>query len=167
MHEFNLSLFSKLGWKLLSNSDCLWVNQLKKKYIKYGDFISSPISSSSSWIWFFRPLPKFPSNRNFLALQIRDLIDHTHLSWKALALNSLFDPISVQEILRTRISTEIVPAYIWTPSTSGKFSLSSVYKFITDSSTNVSSFSIRPQFWNSIWKLNLNDRLKLFLSKIA
>jgi hypothetical protein len=28
MHEFNQSLITKLGWKLLSNADCLWVNQL-------------------------------------------------------------------------------------------------------------------------------------------
>jgi hypothetical protein len=34
MHEFNLSLITNLGWKLLSNVDCLWVNQLEKKYIK-------------------------------------------------------------------------------------------------------------------------------------
>jgi hypothetical protein len=51
MHEFNLSLIAKLGWKLLSNADCLWVNQLQKKYIKYGNFISSPNPSSASWLW--------------------------------------------------------------------------------------------------------------------
>ena len=28
MHEFNLSLITKLRWKLMSNADCLWVNQL-------------------------------------------------------------------------------------------------------------------------------------------
>jgi hypothetical protein len=50
-HEFNLSLIAKLGWKLLSHTDCLWVNQLREKYIKYGDFLSSPNPSSSSWLW--------------------------------------------------------------------------------------------------------------------
>jgi hypothetical protein len=42
MHVFNLSLITKLGWKMISNTDCLWVRQLQKKYIKYGDFLSSP-----------------------------------------------------------------------------------------------------------------------------
>jgi hypothetical protein len=202
MHDFNLSLISKLGWKLLSNSYCLWVSQLQKKYIKYGNFISSSNVSSSSWIWkgiqkikplisagacltvsktstasiwttnwvpslpSFRPLPKFPSNRNPRALLIRDLIDPTLSSWKAPAINSLFDPISAQAILKTRISTEFAPAYFWTP-TSGKFSISSAYSFITGSNTNNSISPIRSQFWNSIWKLNLNDRLRLFLWKIA
>jgi hypothetical protein len=202
MHDFNLSLISKLGWKLLSNSYCLWVSQLQKKYIKYGNFISSPNVSSSSWIlkgikkikplilagacltvsrtsttsilttnWVpslpsFRPLPKFSSNRNPRALLIRDLINPTLSSWKAPAINSLFDPISAQAILKTRISTELAPAYFWTPSTSGKFSVLSAYSFITGSNTNNSVSPIRSQFWNSIWKLNLNNRLRLFLWKI-
>jgi hypothetical protein len=79
----------------------------------------------------------------------------------------LFDSISAQAILKTRISMEIVPTYIWTPSTSGKFSMSSAYSFITGSNTNAFASPIRPQFWNSLWKLNLNDRLRLFLWKIA
>jgi hypothetical protein len=115
----------------------------------------------------FRPLPKFPSNKNFKALLIRDLIDPTLSSWKALAIKFLFDPISAQAILKTRISMEIVSAYFWTPFTFGKFSVSSAYSFITGSNTNASISPIRPQFWNSIWKLNLNDRLRLFLWKIT
>jgi hypothetical protein len=111
MHDFNLSLSAKLGWKLLKNADCLWVQQLLKKYIKYDNFISSPNPFSASWLWrgirkinsfisagaclkvsrntsssiwdtnwvpslpSFKPLPKFPSNRNFQTLQIKDLID--------------------------------------------------------------------------------------------
>ena len=51
MHDFNLALIAKLGWKLLSNSKCLWVKQFQSKYIKYGDFLSSPIHSTASWLW--------------------------------------------------------------------------------------------------------------------
>jgi ribonuclease HI len=203
MHDFNLSLISKLGWKLLSNFDCLWVNQLQKKYIKYGNFISSPNVSSSSWIWkgiqkikpiisagacltvsrnsnasiwstnwvpslpSFRPLPKFPFNRNPRALLIRDLIDPTLSSWKVPAATSLFDSSSAQAVLNTRISTEFAPHFFWTPSLSGKFFVSSAYTFITGSNSNTSISPLRPQFWNSIWKLKLNDRLRLFLWKIT
>jgi hypothetical protein len=62
---------------------------------------------------------------------------------------------------------EIVPTYIWTPSTSRKFSVSSAYSFLTGSNTNAFASSIKPQFWNSLWKLNFNDRLRLFLWKIT
>jgi hypothetical protein len=51
MHDFNLALIAKLGWKLLTNTDCLWVHQLLGKYIKYGDFLSSPAPSTASWLW--------------------------------------------------------------------------------------------------------------------
>jgi hypothetical protein len=184
MHEFNLSLITKLSWKLLSNTKCLWVNQLQKKYIKYGNFISSPNPPSASWLWkgiqkikpfisaaaclkvstcssssvwfsnwvpsipSFKPSPKYPSNRNMQSLQIRDLIDPVSVHWKAPAVNSLFDSASAQEILKTRILTAPDPTYLWTPSSSGRFSVSSAYKFITSSDTNLSSEP--PQFWKSL-----------------
>ena len=202
MHDFNLSLIAKLGWKLLTNADCLWVQQLQKKYIKYENFIYSPNPSSTSWLWrgiqktksfisvgaclkvsrktssfiwdtnrvpslpSFKPFPKFPSNRNFQALQIRDLIDPILSRWKASAIFSLFDSNFSQEILKTRISPESDSTYLWTPSSSGQFSLSSAYKYISTSCSN-NFYSTIPQFWQALWKLNINDRLKLFLWKIA
>ena len=155
-----MSLIAKLGWKLLTNADCLLVQQLQKKYIKYENFVSSPNPYSASWLWkgiqrikpfiyaraclkvsristspiwvtnwvpslpSFKPLSKFPSNRNFQALQIRDLIDPILSHWKAPAIFSLFDSNSAQEILKTRISLEFDLAYLWTPP-SGQFSVSS------------------------------------------
>ena len=203
MHDFNLSLVAKLGWKLLSSSNCLWVNQLLSKYVKYGDFLSSPTPSTASWLWkgiqkirpiiqegaclrvsrfssgpiwtsnwvptipHFRPMPKFPLNRNLPSLQIRDLIDPIQNCWKASSVNALFDSLSAHEILKIRISPNIGANYIWTPSSSGNFSPSSAYSAITAYASYVSSSSVPPQFWKSIWKLNLNDRLRLFLWKIA
>ena len=200
IHEFNLSLLTKLGWKLLSNTDCLWVSQLQNKYIKYGNFISSPNLTSASLLWkgiqkikpfisacaclkasrslsssiwssnwvlsipSFKPSPKFPFSHNFQYLQVRDLIDHSSHQ-NASAIHSLFDSVSAQEILRTKIFTALDPSYIWTPSSSGRLSVSSAYKFITAS--NSISSTEPSHLWNSLWKLKLNDRLRLFLWKIA
>jgi hypothetical protein len=50
MKEVNLSLISKLGWKMLSNHNSLWVSLFQQKYIRYGNFLSSPLPSGS-WIW--------------------------------------------------------------------------------------------------------------------
>jgi hypothetical protein len=112
------------------------------------------------------PRPKHPSNRNFQSLQILDLIDPILSCWKPAALFSLFDPFSAQEILKTGISSDPNPAYLWTASTSGQFSVSSAYNLII-ASNPMTSTSISSQFWNSLWNLNLNDILKLFLWKIA
>jgi hypothetical protein len=184
MHDFNLALIAKLGWKLLSKTDCLWVNQLQRKYIKYGDFLSSPAPSTASWLWkgiqkikpiisaraclrvsrlssspiwtsnwvptipSFKPKPKFPLNRNFPSLQIMDLINIGSLSWKSSSIHALFDSTLANEILKLRISTDPSTQFIWTPSTSGHFSISSVYSLITASST--SSSSVSSPFWKSI-----------------
>lgn len=50
MKDINVSLFTKFGWKILSNHDSLWVSLFKKKYVKYGSIISSPLSSGF-YIW--------------------------------------------------------------------------------------------------------------------
>ncbi|GLT53081.1 hypothetical protein SLA2020_263770 [Shorea laevis] len=51
MKAMNLALITKLGWKFISNQDSLWVKQFSAKYIKYGDFFSTSISTNASAIW--------------------------------------------------------------------------------------------------------------------
>jgi hypothetical protein len=50
MKDINISLITKLGWKILSNHDCLWVSLFKEKYVKYGSLISCPLGSGS-YVW--------------------------------------------------------------------------------------------------------------------
>jgi hypothetical protein len=98
---------------------------------------------------------------------VRDLIDPNLAIWKTSAIHNLFDSISATEILKIRISDKIGTDYLWTPSTTGKFMVSSAYRFLSEVSSNNVASSNFPQFWKSLWKLNLNDRLRLFLWKIA
>jgi hypothetical protein len=62
MKDVNISLLSKLGWKLLSDHDCLWVSLFKAKYVKYRNLLTSPLPTSS-FIWngikSIEPLLKF------------------------------------------------------------------------------------------------------------
>jgi hypothetical protein len=96
-----------------------------------------------------------------------DLIDPIRNSWKVSSIHALFDSLSAQEILKLRISTDPGSQYIWTPSTSGRFTTSLAYSLIIVFASNNSSSSVSSLFWKSIWKLNLNERLRLFLWKIA
>jgi hypothetical protein len=115
----------------------------------------------------FRPSPKFPNNRNQASFLISDFINPVTSSWNLPMLNAIFDASSVQEILKVRISQESKPHYIWTPACSGKYSTGSAYLQILKAE-NSASLSFAPAgIWKSIWKLNLNDRLRLFLWKIA
>jgi hypothetical protein len=47
MKDINVLLIAKLGWKILSNHDALWISLFKEKYIKYGTLLSCPLSSRS------------------------------------------------------------------------------------------------------------------------
>jgi hypothetical protein len=40
MEEVNLGLISKLAWKLLTQSESMWVAQLQGKYLSSGSFLS-------------------------------------------------------------------------------------------------------------------------------
>jgi hypothetical protein len=121
------------------------VQLLQKKYIKYGNFLTSPTSISASWFWKgiqkcksfiqsgaclqvavtfdfpiwttswvptlpnYKPLPKFPNNRNLPIGFISDFILPGTARWNHQALDRCFDSISVQEIAKNHISlnTEI------------------------------------------------------------
>jgi exonuclease III len=50
MKDVNLSLVSKLCWKLLTNHASIWVPLFQQKYIKYGNLFSCPLGSGS-WVW--------------------------------------------------------------------------------------------------------------------
>jgi hypothetical protein len=82
-------------------------------------------------------------------------------------LHSLFDSTSVKEILKISFASLSLEKHIWTPSSNGFFSTKSAYNLITSQrvSSAISPFSSSQ--WKLLWNLNLNDKLKLFLWKIA
>jgi hypothetical protein len=94
-----------------------------------------------------------------------NLINTDSLSWKVSSIHALFDSTSANEILKLRISTDprhpvyLDPIYLWhflhLLGLQPYYSIQSHFQFC---------FLL---FWKSIWKLNLNDRLRLFLWKIA
>jgi hypothetical protein len=163
MKETNLALIAKLGWKILSDMDCLCVRHLREKYIRYGNFFSSSAISNASVIWkgilqsksllqahaclqvsttshlpiwttswipsifSFKPSPKFPNNLHQPSLFISSLIAADTSHWIPSVDNSVFNDINAREILKIRIIQNPKPQYIWTPSGSGKFSVSSDY----------------------------------------
>jgi hypothetical protein len=99
-------------------------------------------------------------------LVVSDLIT-SNASWNTPLLHSLFSPQICREIQKIHISPSPCPDYLWTPSSSGKFTTSSAYSLI--SSSRVSSYDppLDSNSWKHLWKLKLNARLKLFLWKIA
>jgi hypothetical protein len=88
-------------------------------------------------------------------------------SWNQPLLNYLFTSTSVREILKTSFSFLSQEKHIWTPSSNGSFSTKSAHKLVCSQRVSTASSPFSPSQWKLLWKLNLNDRLKLFLWKIA
>jgi hypothetical protein len=203
MKEVNLALISKLGWKLLTNFDSMWVAQLHCKYLHSSSFLSSSSLSSPSWLWkgilksisiiskgdcnqihslsslliwsstWIPTLPSFiPSPSPWLPhpypdLKVVDLFskdpDSSVIGWNIPLLNYLFDVSTTREVLKTNFSSHSDRNFIWTPFANGLFSTKSALKLISNQRNHISTSPFPAANWKKLWKLNLNDRLKLFL----
>lgn len=47
----NNALLAKLGWKILTNQNLLWIQALRAKYLRHGTFLETPSNPTSSSIW--------------------------------------------------------------------------------------------------------------------
>ena len=61
MKDVNLALISKLGWKLHTGSDSMWVSQLTGKYLLFGSFLLCPHPSPPPQFLSFLALERHPS----------------------------------------------------------------------------------------------------------
>jgi hypothetical protein len=106
-----------------------------------------------------KPLPKFPQNWNLPIGFISDFILPGTGKWNHQALDS----ISAQEIAKIYISSNTETKFFWTFSTSGRFTTSTYLAIQSNHPVTPMMLGTSANFWKSIWKLNLNDRLRLFI----
>jgi hypothetical protein len=88
-------------------------------------------------------------------------------NWDINKLNNLFDPSTVQVILKIHLS----PAHtqdkiIWAPNKNGEFSVKSAY--IQSQMLNLlNTGPLLRKEWKHLWKIKIYERLKLLLWKIV
>jgi hypothetical protein len=78
-------------------------------------------------------------------------------------LQHLFDYVTIREILKINLATTSEEKHIWTISSNGLFSTKSAHNLISSQRYSTTTGPLSAQEWKIFWKLNLNDRLKLFL----
>ncbi|CAN1744197.1 LINE-1 retrotransposable element ORF2 protein [Linum perenne] len=49
--DFNLAFLAKMGWKILTQPESLWVRLLKALYFPNSDFMMAKKGSKTSWLW--------------------------------------------------------------------------------------------------------------------
>lgn len=114
----------------------------------------------------FIPSPIHLSHISHPSLTVKGLLLSDSL-WNLPLLSSLFDNANVREILKIKRAPPSCSNFIWTPSSNGMFSSYSVYNLLYNSRANSVASPLEMNSWKRFWKLRLNDRLKLFLWKIA
>jgi hypothetical protein len=158
-----------------STASWIWKGIQKcKEYLIEGACMNvSTTSSDSIWStgWVpslpsYRPSPCCPQSRYLPPLSIADLIIPGTRRWNKHLLFALFDPAFAIALSSLPISRVPSTSYLWTPSCSGRFSISSAYLSILHNDFIGSSPS-PISIWKDIWKLQLTDRLRIFIWKIA
>ncbi|XP_062177050.1 uncharacterized protein LOC133881987 [Alnus glutinosa] len=146
-----------------------------KEYLIAGSCLNVSMNSSdciwtTAWVPTlpsYRPSPRSPNSRYLHHLSISDLIMPGTRCWNKCLLLTLFDPISAMAVGRLPISDESQKVYLWIPSASGRFSTFSAYLSILNNDFTGSHLSPLSSFWRDIRKLQLTDRLRIFIWKIA
>jgi hypothetical protein len=88
------------------------------------------------------------------------------MQWNQHFLYVIFDHFFVDAISHLPISQAANPSYLWAPSCSSRFTTNSAYLAILNDEFTWTSFHSPSSIWKDIWKLQLTDRLRLFLWKI-
>jgi hypothetical protein len=154
----------------------LWKGLLKARNLLSKGLCHRIHSNSSLPIWdspwipslpSFVPSPRPPSSSPLSHILVKDLFTPT-LSWNLPLLSSLFDQISIREILKLPIpAVQPSSPFLWTPSSNGLFSTKSAYSLLCQSRSSTPPSPLSIPSWKHLWKLDLCDRLKLFLWKIT
>jgi hypothetical protein len=152
----------------------LWKGIKKcKQFLIAGSCLNISTSSfesiwSTAWVPSlpsYRPSPRSPNSKNLPPFSISDLILPGTRQWNEHLLYAIFDHFSADAISRLPISQAANPSYLWTPSLFGRFTSNSTYLAILNNDFTGTSLHSQSFFWKKIWKLQLTNRLRLFLWK--
>jgi hypothetical protein len=81
-------------------------------------------------------------------------------------MQSFFDSASTREILKIHFTSHSETKFIWTHRSKGEFSAKSTHSLISSQRIVPTEIPLSPSQWKLFWKINLNDRLKLFFGKL-
>ena len=93
-------------------------------------------------------------------------------NWDKDWIRSEFLPFEAQEILSIPLSSRrLVDTRIWKETKNGVYSMKSAYRLLAKTATNnqpgPSSLVLHTNFWSSIWRINIPNKIKHFLWRLV
>ncbi|XP_057734040.1 uncharacterized protein LOC130949296 [Arachis stenosperma] len=149
----NMALLKKLVWDCLNNSEKLWVQVLKHKYLRNQSGMNANSRNSSSATW-----KNIVSAYEHLKEGLHWNIGNKGVSWE---VDSLTMPI-LHEIkqficgLRYPSSTELEPKWECWPAATKKYSAREGYRWLLEKTLNWNANSN----WNWLWNTNISEKFK-------
>lgn len=114
----------------------------------------------------YKPCPLYPVGDADPQSLVQDFIIPSTTIWNQHLLEQHFDRPFIEKILQIHLpSSSTADRAIWLPADSGQFSVKSAYDQIFSNRLAPATFPLVN--WKKLWNLDLHDRLKVFLWKIA
>lgn len=143
LHEFNVALLGKQGWRIVTNPTSLVARMFKAKY--------------------FPNEPWLPNNDNpYVTTESTDIEDHTvamlmvpnERRWDEDLVKHLFNQRDANLILAAPISDNNEDSWYWRKEKSGNFSVKTAYILIQESKPMVNQCG-NTRFWKRMWSLTI------------
>ncbi|XP_019149856.1 PREDICTED: uncharacterized protein LOC109146658 [Ipomoea nil] len=187
LHEFNLALLAKQGWRLIVCPTSIVGRALKAKYFPSSDFLDATLGNNPSYIW-RSILAGIPVLRAGMVKRIGDGKDTTIWgapwladkvnpklltpiveelkyapgTWDLEVVHDLFDQADVPRIIATPVSPDYKDEWFWKDDIHGRYSVRQGYRYLMQSSTHGNQ---QMQFteWRNLWKLPVPPKIRNFL----
>ncbi|XP_019190289.1 PREDICTED: uncharacterized protein LOC109184707 [Ipomoea nil] len=172
LHEFNLALLGKQGWRLLTNPGSLMARVFKARYFPTTSFYEAILGGNPSYVWrsimASQDLLKSGCRRrigngrstlvnNGQSLLVSDLIDAHTGSWNGDYLHQVFNSRDAMLISQLPVSMDYEDMWYWEGDLRGCYSVKDGYRRLGFINSQPSSV------WNNVWKLQVPPKWKVFL----
>lgn len=187
---------TKLGWKIISEDNLLWVSTTCAKYLRNSDLLDASFNPTTSWIWKgilnnmdifskgscrtisatsslnvwnFPWIPTLPYPNSIVnhAICISNLIDRISRTWDSNIIYQIFYHTTAENILKIHIPRfPPTKEWFWAPNSSGLFSINSTHDIAANISTSYSG-PLTSGDWCCLWNLKVQHRHKHLLWHIV
>ncbi|GKV09776.1 hypothetical protein SLEP1_g21225 [Rubroshorea leprosula] len=165
--SMNLALLSKVGWKLATESEPLWIQILKAKYFPNCDFLQAKAKQNASYTWkgILETQELVSMGMATGSIPESELRKTVAEYWNSHGWNwGLLKPMlhdNIIQLLELHVLNDQhleMDSIYWKSSSTGEFSTMSAYELLTNS-----SLSPLAGCWSKVWSLTAPPKAKSLL----